>query len=322
MFPRSALCILKKCHDGSMKIQKTKTLLLSLLLTLSLNNAHAQNFGSLFGGIREKITEVGKAAVEGAKESARERVATDDIIVDNSLLEISGNVSPDVKWLMILIKKDEYKEQLILPINDGTYQTRISLQEGAGVYDIELYANTNVDRYTSYTQFKKFTVENTDSRDMSFLLPTFKVQVDDPRITFLVESVTKNARNDEEAFLAIYKYVTSTIKYDYAALNNNAYTRIDYNAVYTFVNSSAVCEGYANLIAAMSRAYGIRTKVVFGQAKGPNGYAPHAWNEVFINNEWKIVDATWDAILKHQPYLFIDADRFALDHAKEQEMKY
>lgn len=299
-----------------MKIQKSKTLLLSLLLAMSLNVAHAQGLNDVFNGIKNKISDAGKAAKDKAA------AVSDDKVVSNSLLELAGTVDPDVKWLMVVIKKNDFKEQLSFAVNNGIYQTRVSLQDGAGVYDIELYSNKNFDRYTSYMRFKKFTVENTDSRDMSFLLPTFKAQVDDPRIKNLVASLTKDAQNDEEAFLAIYKYITSTIKYDHASLNDGSYVKKDYNAINTLLNSTAVCEGYSNLLAAMSRAYGIRTKVIFGQAKVPSGYGAHAWNEVLINDEWKVVDSTWDAGRKNQPYLFMDPEIFARDHIKETEMNY
>lgn len=302
---------------GAMKINKTKTLLLTLALTMSLSTAHAQSFGSIVSGIKDKITNAGGIAVP-----AKPKALSDDQIVDNSMLSFGGSVAPDVKWLMIIIKKNDFKEQLTVAVNNGFYQTRISLQDGPGIYDIELYSNTNEERYTSYLQFKKFSVENTDSRDMSFLLPTFKVQSTDDRIKDLVANITQNAQNEEEAFLAIYKYVTSTIKYDYVSLNNGKYVTKDYNAVNTLLSSTAVCEGYANLLAAMSRAYGIRAKVVIGLGKTPTGSGLHAWNEVFINDEWKVADSTWDAGRKNQPYLFMNPEKFALDHIKESESLY
>jgi hypothetical protein len=317
-----------------MKTIKSKTLLLSLLLALSLNVAHADNFGNIFNGIKDKISDAGKVlneklAIERKlrekelrEKELSDKAVVDETIVDNSLLELTGVVSTDVKWLMIQITKNDFQEQLIIAVNNGLYQTRISLQDGAGAYDIALYLNTNIERYTNYTLFKKFTVENSDIRDMSFLLPTLKVQADDPRIKDLVASLTKDARDDEEAFLAIYKYVTSTIKYDYVSLNNGTVGKKDYNAINTLLSSIAVCEGYANLLAAMSRAYGIRTKVIFGQAKTTSGNGAHAWNEVFIHDEWRVVDATWDAGSKKQIYLFMNTERFALDHIKETEMKY
>ena len=222
---------------------------------------------------------------------------------------------------MISITKNDFVEQLVLPIENGSYDTRLSLQNGAGVYDITLYTNSNIERSANYTYVKKFSVENTDLIDRSFLLPTPKVQSEDEVIKVLVKGLTENAENEEEAFLAIYDYVTATIKYDYEALNDRS-LRMDYNAVNTLTYSKALCEGYANLIAAMARAYGIRTKVITGMAKTSSGGGSHAWNEVFINGEWKLVDATWDAILSARTYLFMDTETFSINHIKEKETLY
>lgn len=301
---------LRKCNYPSMKIQILKKILFSFLLTISFNTAHAQNFSSFFNGLKDKINEV-------AKENTFKELQE----IDNSLLSLKGRVAPNVKWMMISIVKNNFLDQIVFPIKDGYYETRLPLQDGAGVYDIILYANSNIDRNASYTQVKKISVENTDTNDMSFLLPTSKVQSDDDRIINLVKNLTINAQNDEEAFLSIYQYVTSTIKYDYAGLNDPT-LRMDYNAINTLVYSKAVCEGYANLLAAMSRAYGIRTKVIIGTAINSAGSTLHAWNEVFLHDEWKFVDATWDAQFSSQPYLFMNAKAFATDHFKEIETKY
>ena len=241
--------------------------------------------------------------------------------VNDSLLDFSGSIAKGNSWLMIQIIKNNYSQQHLIPVINGLYKTRISLQDGPGIYTIQLYV-ANAKYSSNYTFHKLITVENTDSRDMNFLLPTYKVQSGDDRIKMLALSITKNAQNDEEAFIAIYKYVTKTIKYDYAALADNSYAKKDYNAINTLLNSIAVCEGYANLVAALSRAYGIRTKVIFGSATNSLGTFTHGWNEVFINEEWKLVDATWDSIQKGYSYLFMDAKEFAIEHTKETEMNY
>ena len=278
-----------------MKIQKIFTILFSFVIILFSNIASAQ-------------------VVWGSTNSNMETV-------DDSLLDLNGSLANGNSWLMIRIGKNNYSKIELLPVNNGLYKTRISLQDGPGLYSVELYsADTKFS--TTYQFHKLITVENRDSRDMSFLLPTFKVQSGDDRIKKLALSITKNAQNDEEAFIAIYKYVTKTIKYDYAALADNSYAKKDYNAINTLLNSIAVCEGYANLVAALSRAYGIRTKVIFGSATNSLGTFTHGWNEVFINEQWKLVDATWDSIQKGYSYLFMDAKEFAIEHTKETEMNY
>jgi len=106
-----------------MKIQKSKTLLLSLLITLSLNVAHAQSLSDVLGGIKNKINEAQKAAKD------KMAAVSEDKVVNNSLLELTGVVDSEVKWLMVVIKKNNFKEQLTLAVNNGLYQTRVSLQD-------------------------------------------------------------------------------------------------------------------------------------------------------------------------------------------------
>ena len=293
-----------------MKIQIPKKILFSFLITLSLSTAHAQSFGGFFSGLKNRIIEANK-----------ELPSKDLQEVDDSILNLTGAVAPDVKWMMISIIKNNFLEQVVFPIKNGIYETHVSLQDGPGIYDIKLFTNSNTNRNVNYTQIKTFSVENTDHTDRSFLLPTLKAQSDDIRIKDLVRVLTINATNDEEAFLAIYEYVTSTIKFDFASYNDPS-LRVDNNAINTLTTSKAVCEGFTNLIAAMSRAYGIRTKVIIGKANASAASSSHAWNEVLLQDEWKNVDATWDAQLGNRRYLFMNNDAFSLDHVKEYETKY
>ena len=241
-------------------------------------------------------------------------------IVNDSLLDLKGTLANGNNWLMIQITKNNFTQQEFIPVINGNYDARISLQDGPGIYSVGIFKGDT--KYGSYIYHGLFTIENRDERDMRFLLPTFKVASDDERIKSLALSLTKDAQNDEEAFIAIYKYVTKNIKYDYGVVEDGTYAQIDFNALYTLQNSKAVCEGYANLVAALSRAYGIRTKVIFGSATNSLGTFPHGWNEVFINDQWKLVDPTWDSIRQDYTYLFMDAQEFAKEHTKEIEMMY
>ena len=241
-------------------------------------------------------------------------------IVNDSLLDLKGTLANGNNWLMIQITKNNFTQQEFIPVINGNYDARISLQDGPGIYSVGIFKGDT--KYGSYIYHGLLTIENRDERDMRFLLPTLKVASDDERIKSLALSLTKDAQNDEEAFIAIYKYVTKNIKYDYGVVEDGTYAQIDFNALYTLQNSKAVCEGYANLVAALSRAYGIRTKVIFGSATNSLGTFPHGWNEVFINDQWKLVDPTWDSIRQDYTYLFMDAQEFAKEHTKEIEMMY
>lgn len=242
--------------------------------------------------------------------------------VDNSLVQVSGQAKSNTKWIMLNIKKGSYDEEYMIPAIAGKFNAKIALQAGSGKYKIKMYQTSNTDRYTTYNSFDSIQVENTDDRDMSFLLPTDVVQSDDPRIVSLVKKITQDAGNEEEAFQAIYNHIAKTVKYDQVRYKDKSYMTYVYDALTVLETPVAVCSGYANLLAAMSRAYGIKAKVINGKALMSYGWGGHAWNEVYVNDEWKMVDSTWDAGRKYHSYYFMEPERFSKDHHKEMEMRY
>ncbi|MOA41408.1 Transglutaminase-like superfamily protein [compost metagenome] len=91
---------------------------------------------------------------------------------------------------------------------------------------------------------------------------------------------------------AIYNYVISNIKYDnQLAVKSTA----DYlpEIDRTFVTKKDICYGYSALFAAMLRSVDIPTKLVMGNSDYVTTY--HAWNEVYLNGSWVIIDTTVDA---------------------------
>ena len=55
-----------------------------------------------------------------------------------------------------------------------------------------------------------------------------------------------------------------------------------------------------SLFAAMLRSVGVPTKLIKGESSNVEGY--HAWNEVYINGKWRIVDTSYDSQLKAGGY--------------------
>ena len=117
-----------------------------------------------------------------------------------------------------------------------------------------------------------------------------------------------------------------------ALINNQVH---EYSALETVSGKKAVCNGYANLTAALNRAIGIRCKIIVGTAKNnildkTSKVSNHAWNETYINGKWIIQDTTWDAggldslikkfnfRLSHK-YFNPSANVFARDHTKISE---
>jgi transglutaminase/protease-like cytokinesis protein 3 len=142
------------------------------------------------------------------------------------------------------------------------------------------------------------------------------------------------AKNDKEAVEIIYYWIALNIDYDVAAYQSEQYGII--TAESTLLTKKSVCQGYAELFAALCKAVDIECEVVSGYAKGFGYYggripeANHAWNAVKVNNEWKLIDVTWGSgsvdsegeDLVYIPllslrYLFPDPKEYIVDHLPE-----
>ncbi|WP_129021545.1 transglutaminase domain-containing protein [Edaphocola flava] len=99
---------------------------------------------------------------------------------------------------------------------------------------------------------------------------------------------------------AIYNWITHNIKYDVKALQQGKLKEDDPKKV--FQQRKGLCGGYSVLFAAMCKEVGISAVTVGGYSKdwmfddGDKLYIPrHAWNIVYVDQKWQLVDATWGA---------------------------
>jgi transglutaminase-like putative cysteine protease len=112
--------------------------------------------------------------------------------------------------------------------------------------------------------------------------------------------LTKNATSDRERAKILYTWVGSNIKYDNdkaeKVLNGSDTRKMpDGGAICAFENKSGICFDKACLYVAMSRAIGLKVRLIGGQAFDGEQYAGHAWNQVYLNDEniWINVDSTF-----------------------------
>lgn len=136
------------------------------------------------------------------------------------------------------------------------------------------------------------------------------------RIGKLAAYLTRYCRSDEQKALAIYAWITSHIDYDdYGAEHDEALTGQDAESVLAL--RKGVCAGYSRLFVALCEASGVPAHYVTGYAKSRDKIAVdeddrHAWNVVYWNKRWHLVDSTWgEDYLKESrtyPPQFFDVD--------------
>lgn len=214
------------------------------------------------------------------------------------------------------ISDSEGKFRRIIKIPDGTYQFTVF---------------TGPDRYGEFTSLIHDYImleENDDGEwgvksspvyesnlalfeknksKSSALKNSYDICHKEPEIKSLALSITQGLSDDYNKALAIHDWVCTNIYYDSDSINgdlNNA----PYVASDVLGTKRAVCLGYANLYAALCRSVNIPCNVVMGYALGVGTgdsawsseninttESNHAWNEVYVDNRWVIVDTTWDS---------------------------
>lgn len=141
----------------------------------------------------------------------------------------------------------------------------------------------------------------------------------------LASDINQMFGTDEEKVRAIFRWLTINIVYDYVAYANHTsglgsvtYTKktskteldekwekiyFDY-ATRVLRNKRGVCEGYATLFYELCRMTNVKCEMVTGYAgddmekigkykKQKQFPTNHAWNRVYLNDEWLYLDVTW-----------------------------
>lgn len=194
------------------------------------------------------------------------------------------------------------------------------LQFGDGEYTARIMENIEDDEYYA-VEYKTFTV-TLDDENCVYLNSVQNVNWDyDMEPIQDVRYIVADSLDETEELIPsctedIYNYVVENIRYDSAKVFNLLYNYLP-DIVETYTTGQGICYDYASLFASMLRSVGIPAKLVKGYAS----YAPdtyHAWNEVYIEGEWIIVDPTRDATLRSSGASY-DMCKETVDYTKVYE---
>lgn len=165
------------------------------------------------------------------------------------------------------------------------------LQMGTGNYKVSLLGSTDGRRYRQLS-VKNFYVELEENA--VFLSASQTVNWNsESEVSILAEVLTEKADTNLEKLEKVHEYIINNVKYDYkkAASLPKGYVP---NPVTTLDEGTGICYDFAALLAAMMRSLDVPAKLI----KGYSTYTPvyHAWNEVLVDDEWYVVDASTDSI--------------------------
>lgn len=222
----------------------------------------------------------------------------------DSSFKLQKTLPAGINKLMIITTKSGKSDNSIFVLRNGLLEEKPYLYYGPGEYKVTIAvprANSN-----SYSGFDYFNVINLDPRpeeEVKYLFPEGDIQSENPEIVTLAMNITKGKSTDMAKTRAIHDYVAKNVAYDTKTYYAGRISDYNWDAVEVLHRKLAICEGYANLNAALHRAVGIKAKVVHGQAiwadmgeTWENTEARgHAWNEIFVDGRWVIEDTCWDA---------------------------
>lgn len=122
----------------------------------------------------------------------------------------------------------------------------------------------------------------------------------------------------------IHDYIVSNVKYDDSSNNSH-------NIVGSLLEGKSVCDGYAFAFKYLVNKAGFNCNIIEGTAfNTKNEIEEHAWNEIELNGNWYLVDATWDnsidintgneSISYH--YFLIDEEMMNSDHYPNETYRF
>ncbi|NLY17439.1 MAG: transglutaminase domain-containing protein [Clostridiaceae bacterium] len=179
----------------------------------------------------------------------------------------------------------------------GLKKEYFPLQCGNGEYEISILENLYG---TTYRLIKTERLNvNVAEENIVYLQPIQNVYWEN-NMSAIVKAaeLTEGLELASDKVKAVYNYIVENIDYDFEKLKTLDKLYVpDIDAVYN--SGKGICYDYASLFASMLRSQGIPAKLVKGYSDNIDGY--HAWNEVFIDGEWVIIDTTYAAVLRDKP---------------------
>ncbi len=127
------------------------------------------------------------------------------------------------------------------------------------------------------------------------------------KIKTILREIIDDKMTDVEKVKAIHDWLILNVVYDNELLllvsqNQDVKKYKGFTLEGVFLDNKAVCEGIAKAFVVMANIEGIPCVFVEGkQTNNPNGVG-HAWNKIYVNNKWYIIDATSDGTIVNSEF--------------------
>jgi len=204
-------------------------------------------------------------------------------------------LNPDgVEQFLITVSKGTDKLEFVVPVHDGKFSTRIYLPFGLGKHNVlietldkngfifDAKRDLNFEPRINYhgNNVMQFSLINTSSDKIRFLVPTVRIPADHEQITSVSNLLSYKEVTQYGKARALYLWILENIELDDS---NEPFKR---GALEVFEKEVGTEEEIGLLYASFLRSIGIPARMATGEGMAHK----HIWVEVFINGEWRIMD--------------------------------
>ncbi len=185
------------------------------------------------------------------------------------------------------------------------------LSMGNGTYNVTILGSNDGRRYRKLFS-KSFNAVFEENR--VFLSASQTVNFNEKsEVAKIAKEITKDATTDVEKFNIIHEYVTTHMTYDFEKADTVKPGYIP-EPDKLLESGKGICYDFAAVTASMLRSVNVPTKLVKGYSVYTSVY--HAWNEVLIDGEWKVVDTSTDSF-----YVMYNMDFSNIKDSEDYEVK-
>ncbi len=218
-----------------------------------------------------------------------------NMIIDNSKLNFSGNIFPNsnISYLKVNVNRNNENISFHLPINNNSFNDTIHLPFALGQHNLMIYAITSENTEIPIMQFS---IINIDRNSTRYIIPTSKIQSDDPKIKSITQTITYKHNTKYKSSYAIFHWITNNLVIDKNSDNNintssstvETKNKKDVLSNYKiFENTKGSMEEINQLLVAMFRSIKIPSRVVYGKNTRNHSYY---WTELNLNGSWVAAD--------------------------------
>lgn len=197
----------------------------------------------------------------------------------------------------------EYAETTKVLPNYVTMQTGYVDADGSR-YDVKVVINALSVAFARIFHYYKENLEFPEkicAWHTDYLRKVSSCQIDDPVVIAAAKEATEGKVTDREKAEAIFIYARDKWSYE-------GYSNTKYGAVKVIQGNKGNCCDMSHAIIAMCRSLGIPARYIHAQCEYPSGNIGHVMAQIYVDNQWFLVDATnnGNTFGKHESWKYMN----------------